>query len=323
MIINGNKLAREKSEQIKDLIALISSNTGQKPSLKIIQVGEDPASTLYVFLKAKAARNIGIETERILFKSNTEKEVIKKAIENYAKDTDVDGIMIQSPIPKLDLDKSLELFNLIPQKKDVDGLSYANLGRLWQLKQLSDLSDINDLFISATPLAALDCLLIATGESVQEMDWLNYRRLASLDTFLRGKRALIINRSNIVGKPLAALLEMGNATVTLAHSKSTNLQDKNFLDKFDLILPATGVDGFYDLEMFSKDQVVIDIGINNNNPEAKVKGDVTFTRDSYDSKIHPLIAPVPGGVGPLTVTNLLNNTLISYARKHGVEFSNL
>jgi methylenetetrahydrofolate dehydrogenase (NADP+)/methenyltetrahydrofolate cyclohydrolase len=313
MILNGNKLATRKRALLKERITQASFLGA--PVLKIIQVGDDPASTLYVSLKADFARKVGIDAEQVIFPNAQDFAAIKSRIEQFNQDNSVDGIMIQSPIPNLDLNLALDLFNTIAPEKDVDGLSFASLGKLWQLKNFSDLAASTGFFLSATPLGALDCLLLALENEPD--DWFSYKRFEALDDLLSGKNALIINRSNIVGKPLAALLELGNATVTIAHSKTRDLKSR--LQDFDLILPATGIDGLFSLEDFSTDQIIVDIGINNNNPDNKVRGDVSFDKDSYDPAKHPTIAPVPGGVGPLTVTNLLVNTFLSYARKHGRE----
>jgi methylenetetrahydrofolate dehydrogenase (NADP+)/methenyltetrahydrofolate cyclohydrolase len=348
-LIPGKELAMYKQAWLKQRILELKV----APVLKIIQVGTDPASTLYTSLKAKSAEKLGISAEVIRFPSETPLETIRQRIEDLNNDSLVDGIMVQSPIPGLPLAQSLQVFNNISANKDVDGLTHASLGRLWQLKNLSDLAFQHDLFVSATPLSVLDSLswfaMMQPGyrfghteqnipqEHVYEQ-FINIPRkskLEALQKFLTGQKVLIINRSNIVGKPLAALMQMGNATVTMAHSQSRELS--RLIAESDIVLAATGKDHLFSALEFRPGQLVVDIGINNNNPEQAVKGDVKFqdlglevdiygggsggVEDSNgDRALENLyLSAVPGGVGPLTVVNLLCNTYLSYIRKNSIQ----
>jgi len=309
-LIPGKLIAEIKKDTLTKKITLLKN----KPNLKIIQIGNNSASSLYVSLKIKAAQKLGMTAQAIQLNEYNLEQISKK-IEEFNDDPNIDGIMIQSPIPNLNLIKSLEIFNQISPKKDVDGLTSNSLGKLWQLKEFAEIPSGN-FFISATPLGVLDCLVyLAYARKKQERDLreliaeslnLEFKLKAELLTnYLTGKTALIINRSNIIGKPLMALLELANATVTLAHSHSKNL--KSDVNSYDFVFTATGIDHFLGLENFTNNQIIFDLGINNNNAEQLVKGDVYFD----PMKNYPLsefsLAAVPGGVGPLTVINLLEN----------------
>jgi len=308
-LIPGKILAAGKKTLLKAAI----SQLGEAPQLKIIQVGDDASSSLYVGLKVAAAIEVGINAQALVFPTGTNPKQVISKIQEFNSQPEVKGIMVQSPIPGLGLIESLKIFNAISPKKDVDGLSFASLGKLWQYKSLSELFlDIDKPFVSATPLGVLDCLLWLARPAEAQLA-IGLEQAEALITLLQGKKALIINRSNIVGKPLAALLTLANATVTLAHSYTPDVHGS--LSNYDFVLPATGIDNYLTMAEFQTGQVVIDIGINNNNQTQQVRGDVIFSPeeiantteiDATEAKVY--LAPVPGGVGPLTVVNLLANT---------------
>lgn len=317
-LIPGKTIANQKELWLKSELAKMAS----APKLRIIQVGDDPASSLYVNMKVNAARKLGIDMEANIYKTGIDSDTVIAGIETLNQDETVHGVMVQAPIQGVSLPDSLKIFNAISPDKDVDGLSYASLGKLWQLKHISDLGNA-DLFISATPLGALDCLLwladdlegkAVENENITDM---SYGRFSNLDRLLSGKNVLIINRSNIVGKPLAALLTLANATVTLAHSHTSNIE--SLMESADIILTATGKDHIYDWGKIGDKKIVLDIGINNNNPDAVVRGDVAFEPGQVSQEnTGAYLAAVPGGVGPLTVINLLYNTYLSYSRANGL-----
>lgn len=305
-LIPGLQLARQREQLLRETIA---RRTVSK-KLAIVQVGDDPSSSLYVELKARKAAQLGLLAEVVRFSAADVAQVAGKIAALGASD-DVAGIMIQAPIPGITLADSLQIFNAIPASKDVDGLTAYSLGRVWQLKSFADLTTA-DFFLSATPLAALDCLLwVAVQQGLvpeAQLHDLSLARFSNLGSLLRGKKALIINRSNIVGKPLAALLELGDATVTLAHSHTPELA--HTLNDYDFILSATGQPWVWQAGQFRTGQVVIDIGIDKKNSD-KVRGDVDISNVSNAADhnfVDVWIAGVPGGVGPLTVLNLLQNS---------------
>lgn len=311
-IIPGKQLAAVKKALLEERIKQLSI----KPVLKVIQVGNEPSSSLYVSLKVEAAREIGIDAELIKLPEAIQLEALINTVQQLNADEGVHGIMLQAPIVGFSASESLEVFNAIAPEKDVDGLGYRSLGKLWQLKQISELTAARNLFVAATPLAVLDSLSWLANElsgnplspEALMLKSFSYDYSALIE-ILQGKTAIVINRSNIVGKPLAALLQLANATVTMAHSHTSDLKDQ--LKTYDFVFPATGKDHLFNLADFRSGQVVVDIGINNNNQDEVVKGDVDFSSrdDGYTPSLW--LAPVPGGVGPLTIVNLLANVVRS------------
>jgi methylenetetrahydrofolate dehydrogenase (NADP+)/methenyltetrahydrofolate cyclohydrolase len=322
-LLPGNKLAKARNLLSRELITALK----KRPVLKIVQVGQDPASTLYVAKKVEFAVEVGIDAEAVKFAiPETAEQIakIKQTILRFNEDPTVDGIMIQSPILGLDMDQSLEIFNAITVTKDVDGLTASSLGLLWQLKTLSQLQGFSG-FISATPAGVIDALLwyavtkdeklkalvskddeLESMKQILKLNWSQKEYL--LKTSLKGKNALIINRSNIVGKPLASLLLMCDLSVEIVHSHSKDIENK--IKNADIILTATGEDHIFRLSQFHKGQMVIDIGISSSDLSSKVKGDVLVEEADVE-----FLSAVPGGVGPLTVANLLSNTVFAAQRK--------
>ncbi len=269
-IIDGKQIAKELRENIKKEI----EENNLTPGLAIIRVGENPASEIYVRNKMKACEKIGIKSELYHFKEDVEEQVIIDCVNELNNNDSIDGIMIQSPLPKhLDEDK---LMNLIIPEKDVDGFSLSSLGHL---------AGNEEKFISATPYGIIKML---EHESIP----------------ISGQNIVIIGRSKIVGRPLALALLNRDATVTIAHSKTKNLREVT--SKADILIVAIGKANFIKKEDIKENAVVIDVGINR--IDGKVIGDVDF-EDVKDKASY--ITPVPGGVGPMTITMLLSNVVKS------------
>jgi methylenetetrahydrofolate dehydrogenase (NADP+)/methenyltetrahydrofolate cyclohydrolase len=319
-LIPGKNLAEKKLAQLQKFIT--ENSEGQindlgAPRLEIFQLGDDPASTIYTDLKAQKAGQIGIDAHVSRFLLS-EIQRLREAITQASSDPQVHGVMLQSPLPGISWDSAREVFNLITPEKDVDGLTAQSMGQIWQQKSLAEILDNPVGFISATPLGVMDCLTWVATEEGQDVE-----------SFLAGKEVLIINRSNIVGKPLAALMLAGNATVKLAHSATRDLAAQ--IKAADIILTATGVSQLVKLEDLRAGQIVIDIAITKRPDQQGVAGDLDLTGIDASAGIgaggnidhnDPIyIAPVPGGVGPLTIVNLLQNTLLSYSRARLGKFS--
>lgn len=320
-LIPGKLLAEKKLAQLQKFIKEHSDGLGKDqrvPRLEIFQLGEDAASTIYTNLKAQKAKQIGIDARVSRFMA-TEVQNLKYALTQASRDKNVDGVMLQSPLPGISWETAREVFNLIAPENDVDGLTAQSMGQIWQQKSLSEIWDNPAGFISATPLGVMDCLTWVATEEGQD-----------IESFLAGKQVLIINRSNIVGKPLAALVLAGNATVKIAHSATRDIAAH--VKAADIVLTATGVSQLIKLEDLRAGQVVIDIAITKKPDQQGVAGDMDLTgmndqevgqSNDSDTKHSDAIyiAPVPGGVGPLTIVNLLQNTLLSYSRARLGKFS--
>ena len=235
------------------------------PRLAVILVGDDAASKIYVKNKSKACEDVGIEYEEVILDADTSMNEILRVIDELNERQDINGILLQSPIPKgLDIQSAFERINY---KKDVDGFNPLNVGKL-MIGQ--------DTFISCTPYGILKLL--------------EYYNIP-----IEGKHAVIIGRSNIVGKPLAQCLLKENATVTICHSKTANLPE--ITQKADILISAVGKINLVTEDMVKQDAVVIDVGMNRDS-NGKLKGDVDF--DNVKEKTS-YITPVPGGVGPMTI----------------------
>lgn len=269
-IIDGKELAKKIRGNLKIEVDELKRK-GINPKLAVIMVGDDSASKVYVKNKSKACNEIGIEYEEILLPANIVMNELLAIIEDLNKRDDIHGILLQSPIPNhLDI---REAFNKIDYKKDVDGFHPINVGKL---------SIGEDCFISCTPYGVI-------------------RMLEEYNIDIEGKNAVIIGRSNIVGKPLIQCLLQKNATVTVCHSKTKNLHD--IVRNADIVVAAIGKAKFITSDMIRDGAVVIDVGINRMN-DGKLVGDVDF--DSVRDKAS-YITPVPGGVGPMTIAMLMEN----------------
>lgn len=281
MIIDGKALQNEILDQLKQKIESFKGK--RAPKLAYLLIGNNPASHLYVKFKVRACQRVGIETLELLLPDTIEESEVLKQIDALNQDPSVDGILVQLPLPpQVSTQKVIER---VDPKKDVDGFHPLNIGRL--------LLGYSPDFVSCTPLGILEI----------------FKRT---HIPLTGKHVVVLGRSNIVGKPLAALLaqktKFGNATVTLAHSYTENLVD--ITTQADILIVAMGSPEFVKGSMVKNGAVVIDVGISKH--QGRVVGDVLF--EEVDPKAS-YITPVPGGVGPMTVAMLLSNTVLSYERR--------
>lgn len=269
-IIDGKKISLEVKEHLKNEISLLN----KKPTLVVISVGDDPASKVYVKQKQKCAEYVGINYIHLNYDTVTEKDLLLK-IDELNSDKNINGIIVQLPLPKY-LD-STKIVNAISPKKDVDGLSYINAGKL---------------------LNNESCLVSCTPKGIMHL-------LYNEKVDLEGKNVVVIGRSILVGKPMMNLLINANATVTLCHSKTKELA--KITKKADVLIVAIGKKHFIKKDMVKKGSIIIDVGINR--VDNKLYGDVDFD-DVYDKA--KKITPVPGGVGPMTVVMLMANVLEAY-----------
>ncbi len=269
-ILDGRMVAKKIRQGLKLEVEDLKAN-GINPKLAVIMVGEDPSSKIYVKNKSIACNEVGIEYEEFLLSETTTMEELLDLIDKLNKDATIHGILLQSPIPKgLDIN---EAFRAIDPKKDVDGFNPFNVGKLC-LGQ--------DTFVSCTPFGIIKLL----GEYNIEIE---------------GKNAVVVGRSNIVGKPMMQCLLNKNATVTVCHSKTKDL--KEVTKEADILVVAIGRANFITKDMVKENAVVIDVGINRGE-NGKLCGDVDFEEVS---KVASYITPVPGGVGPMTIAMLMNN----------------
>ena len=280
MIIDGKKIAENLRETLKKQIQQIPSNQ-PKPGLTVILIGEDPASQIYVRNKEKFANEIGINSKVLRFDSSITEEALTKVIHKLNQDREVHGILVQLPLPKHINSKNI--INQIEPSKDVDGFHPINVGNL---------SSGNDALVPCTPYG---CYLLLK-EVISDFNGLN---------------AVVIGRSNINGKPMTQLLLKENCTVTIAHSKTKNL--KNICQGADILVASVGIAKLVKQDWVKSDCVVIDVGINRieENGSKKLVGDVDF--ENVKDKVKA-ITPVPGGVGPMTISCLLQNTLKAYQK---------
>lgn len=271
-LINGKELAKKIRGELKIEVDELRKK-GIIPKLAVIMVGNDKASEVYVRNKSKACNEIGIEFEEFLLDSNIKQEELINLINDLNARKDIHGILLQSPIPEhLNI---REAFNTIDYAKDVDGFNPINVGKL---------SIGEDCFISCTPHGVV-------------------KMLEEYNIPVEGKRAVIIGRSNIVGKPLIQCMLNKNATVTVCHSKTKNIEE--ITREADILIAALGKPKFVKADMVKENAVVIDVGINRNE-EGKLVGDVDF---ESVSKKASYITPVPGGVGPMTIAMLMSNVV--------------
>ena len=271
IIIDGKELAKNIREGLKEEVNELK-NAEINPKLAVIMVGDDKASKVYVKNKSKACEDVGIEYEEYLLPTQTKMEELLELIEKLNNDETIHGILVQSPLPE-GLDAN-EAFKTISPKKDVDGFNPINVGKL-SLNQ--------DCFVSCTPYGII-------------------KMLENYNIPIEGANAVIIGRSNIVGKPLAKCLLNKNATVTVCHSKTKNL--KEITKQADILIAAIGKAKFVTQDMVKKGATVIDVGINRT--ESGLVGDTDF--DAIKEKAS-YITPVPGGVGPMTIAMLMTNVI--------------
>ena len=272
MILDGKVCSNKLRENLKQKV----ENLKARPKIVDIQIGENAASDVYIRNKEKAALSIGIDFECIRFDENIEIEAIIGKIKELNEDKNINGILVQMPIPeKYDYKK---IINTISPEKDVDGLTYINAGKLLNNE---------DGMISCTPNGIIELLKYYNIE-------------------IASKNVVIVGRSILVGKPLSLLFLNENATVTVCHSKTKNLSQ--YTKNADILVVAVGKKHLITKDMVKENSVVIDVGINR--VDDKIYGDVDFE----SVKDIALVTPVPGGVGPMTVTMLLYNTVKNYEK---------
>ncbi len=281
--LDGKRLAREVEDRLKVLVESSSAAAGRPPGLAVLRVGDDPASAVYVANKEKACGRIGVASFGAHLAAETPQAEVLAVIEDLNADTRVDGILLQLPLPS-GLDEG-PLLQTIDPAKDADGLHTLNLGRL--LKGESGPR-------SCTP-AGVMAMLKSQG----------------IDP--AGKRAVVVGRSILVGQPMALMLQAANATVTIAHSRTTDLAAHT--REAEIVVVAAGRPGMIGAEHIRPGAAVVDVGIHRK-PEGGLCGDVRA--DEVDP-IAAALSPVPGGVGPMTVTMLLVNTVVAWCRQHGID----
>lgn len=280
-IIDGKAFAAGLRARIATLVPAFEAAAGRVPGLAVVLVGEDPASAVYVRSKGKQTREAGMASFEHRLPADTTQEALLALVDQLNADASVDGILVQLPLPK-HIDEQEVLLRIHPDK-DVDGFHPVNAGRL---------ATGLEGFVPCTPLG---CLMLLQD------------KLGSLS----GLDAVVIGRSNIVGKPMAALLTKASATVTIVHSRTRNLP--HYLKHADIVVAAVGIPHFVKGEWLKPGATVIDVGINRT--DNGLVGDVDF--DSAAS-VASAITPVPGGVGPMTIACLLRNTLVAAHRAAGV-----
>lgn len=281
-IIDGKLISTQLRGEIKaDVEALTAS--GERPGLAVVIVGEDPASQIYVRNKGKACEEVGIYSEIIRLPESTAETELLNVIDGFNARKDIDGILVQLPLPK-HISEAAVIARIAPEK-DVDAFSHENVGRI----MTGEYS-----FLPCTPAGVIE-LLRRSGITIS------------------GKECVVVGRSNIVGKPMAMLLLHENGTVTVCHSKTVDLG--RVTSRADILVVAIGKPKFITADMVKEGATVIDVGMNRT-PEGKLCGDVDF---EAVSKKCAFITPVPGGVGPMTITMLLKNTVT--ARKLAISSS--
>ena len=273
-IIDGKMVSKEIKEELKEKVSKLKD----KPTLVVISVGDNEASKVYVGQKEKCANYIGINYQHLHFDEIEDDKLIKE-IDKLNKDNNVNGIIVQLPLPK-GMNET-KIVNSIVKEKDVDGLTYYNAGLL---------------------LNKENCLVSCTPKGIMEL----FKRY---HVELKGRHAVVIGRSILVGKPMMNLLINADATVTLCHSKTKDLE--KFTKKADILVVAIGKKHFITRDMVRRGSIIIDVGINR--CDGKLYGDVNYD-DVYDKV--KLITPVPGGVGPMTVVMLMQNVIEAYERMH-------
>ena len=275
-LIDGKKVAEKCKKNIEERIKRLN----RTPGFAVIRIGEDEASKIYVRLKHKMSEELGINFTEYHLEENITQEDLISLIRKLNSDDEVDGILLQSPIPyHLNI---LEAFQTIAPEKDVDGFSPINVGKLVQRQE---------------------CFAACTPTGVMTM-------LKEYNIPIEGKHAVVIGRSNIVGRPMAELLLNANATVTICHSKTQNLAD--IVKTADILVVAIGKPKFITADMIKEGAVVVDVGINRIPDSKKIVGDVDF--ENVKEKCS-YITPVPGGVGPMTIMTLMDNVVTACERR--------
>ena len=280
MIISGKELSAKLKTEMAAQVSAFPEKYGRVPHLVVILVGDDPASISYVTGKAKASEVVGIRNTTIRKPDTISEEELLGLIRDLNEDDAVDGILVQLPLPEHISDA--KVIETISKETDVDGFHPLNVAALWQKQE---------------------CTVPCTPKGIIKM-------LKAAGVTLQGKRAVVIGRSNIVGLPVAKLLLDENATVTIAHSRTVNLPE--ITRQADVLVVAVGRPRFVTADMVSEGAVVIDVGVNRDPETGKLCGDVDFAAIEPKASV---ITPVPGGVGPMTICCLMENTIECFLRR--------
>ncbi|AIW40551.1 MULTISPECIES: bifunctional methylenetetrahydrofolate dehydrogenase/methenyltetrahydrofolate cyclohydrolase FolD [Paenibacillus] len=280
-IIDGKQISQDIRASIQQEVIRLKEHRFQ-PGLAVVLVGEDPASQVYVKNKEKACHDLGYYSEVHRLTADTSQEALLELVDKLNHQSTIHGILVQLPLPKHIHEKAV--INAIAVEKDVDGFHPVNVGNL----VIGD-----DSLLPCTPAGVIELIKRAGVE-------------------IAGKHAVVIGRSNIVGKPVSLLLQRENATVTMCHSRTANIADLS--RQADILVVAIGKANFIDASFVKPGAVVIDVGMNRLE-NGKLAGDVDF--ESVKQVSGP-ITPVPGGVGPMTITMLMQNTLVAAKRSHGL-----
>ena len=277
ILIDGKKVAAELREELKKEVSNLKAKYNKIPGLTVILIGDMAPSQIYVRMKEKAANEVGLKSEVIKYPSEVEEKTVLEKINELNKDSSVSGILVQLPLPE-HINKQKVIESIAP-KKDVDGFHPMNVGNL------------SSGYDSSIPCTPLGCYLL----------------IKTIEPNLSGKKAIIIGRSNLNGKPMTQLLLKENCTVTITHSKTKDLKSECL--QADIIVAAVGISELVKGDWVKNNAIVIDVGINKT--DKGIVGDVAFDEVS---KVAKALTPVPGGVGPMTIACLLKNTIQCYKR---------
>jgi methylenetetrahydrofolate dehydrogenase (NADP+)/methenyltetrahydrofolate cyclohydrolase len=298
-ILSGTWLAAQYHRAIQKEVTSLVHQIGRAPGLGVILVGDNPASHAYVANKEKLAKQCGLETFDVRLSAEAREEDVLEAIKAFNNDPRIDGILLQLPLPRgLNTNK---LLDAIDPLKDADGLHPHNQGLL---------ARGDGVVKPCTPLGSMRLIDLAFSKVVGNEAEVDPASIPCAD--LSGKTAVVIGRSILVGKPVSLLLLERNATVIAAHSKTKDIEQ--VVRSADIVVAAVGVPGMVKGSWLKEGAIVIDVGINRL-PTGKLAGDVEFESCSQRAQA---ITPVPGGVGPMTVTMLIANTVISFKKTHGI-----
>lgn len=284
MIISGTNLSKKYKEEMRKEVVFLKEKYGREPHLAVVLVGNNAASLSYVKNKDKGCIEVGIKCTTVIRSESISENELLDVINELNNRNDIDGILVQLPLPKHINEKNI--ISAINVEKDVDGFHPLNVAGLWQKQEY---------ITPCTPKGII-------------------RMLKSTEMSIEGKHAVILGRSNIVGLPISKLLLDENATVTIAHSKTKNL--KEITKQADILVVAIGKLGFVTSDMVKDGCTIIDVGINRDPNTGKIKGDVNISEDEIINK-NISISPVPGGVGPMTICCLLENTIECFNKKFG------
>ena len=277
ILIDGKKIASELREDLKKEVSELKKKFNQVPGLTVILIGDLTPSQIYVRNKEKSAIEVGLKSDVIRYPDSVEEKTVLEKIKELNKDNSVSGILVQLPLPKhIDKQKVIEA---IHPAKDVDGFHPMNVGNL------------SSGYESSIPCTPLGCYLL----------------IKKIEPNLNGKKAVVVGRSNLNGKPMTQLLLKENCTVTITHSKTKDLKAECL--EADIIVAAVGIPELVKRDWVKKDTIVIDVGINKT--DKGIVGDVAFEEVSKNAKA---LTPVPGGVGPMTIACLLKNTVTCFKR---------